>query len=152
MIKRLLILILLMLTLAILPACGQKAVPAAAPSSTAQEVLESTAPSSSGGTSPNSSDSTTTNSSDSTTTKSSDSTTPNPPDSTNAAETTGDLTEALSPDGHYSTIGRIDSDKGIYEVALKDQKENKVLRTYEVVGRDYGFLWAPDGKKVSVTY
>ncbi|MGE5679208.1 MAG: hypothetical protein ACM3ZR_14250, partial [Pseudomonadota bacterium] len=54
--------------------------------------------------------------------------------------------------GTYSINSKVDEAQGIYQVILYEGESNKVIRTYDIIGRDFTFSWSPDSTKVCTIY
>lgn len=59
---------------------------------------------------------------------------------------------SISPDGKYAIESQVDEEKHIYQVILYENNREKAASTFDIVGRDFNFLWSPDSKKVCVNY
>ncbi|HWQ29786.1 MAG TPA: hypothetical protein VN549_02260 [Negativicutes bacterium] len=61
-------------------------------------------------------------------------------------------TRSASPDGKYSIDSKVDESQGIYQVIQYEGESNKIVRTYDIIGRDFTFSWSPDSTKVCAIY
>ncbi len=65
-----------------------------------------------------------------------------------------------SPDGRLAVRSdvreNLEDEQGlfysIYDVQLYDRKESAMICTFHIVGRDFRFLWSPDGRYIAATY
>lgn len=61
-------------------------------------------------------------------------------------------TGSSSPDGKYSMDSKVDESQGIYQVIQYDGESSKAISTYDIIGKDFTFLWSPDSTKVCAVY
>ena len=62
------------------------------------------------------------------------------------------LTKSISQDGQYEVTSEVNETQGVYKVILSSGDGNKVLNSFNIVGKNYSYLWSPDNKKICVSY
>jgi len=62
------------------------------------------------------------------------------------------VTKSTSQDGQYEVTSEVNQAQGIYKVVLSSCDGNKILNSFNIVGKNHSYLWSPDNKKVCVSY